>query len=104
MEPTDSIKPGDYVLVKFEGKKDVRPKHFAGLVTSTDDSIITVSFFKTVQGSTNVTFIKAEVDDIADVDKCDIVMVLPSPNITGGTSRLSERMLFAVDLTKFFMN
>lgn len=93
---------GDYVLARFTGKKKL-VKHYVGIVVESEkgDMTSSVSFFKTVSGATP-TFIKSEPEDIAELDHSDILLKLPPPNITGGTSRLSERMVFSIDLGQYF--
>lgn len=94
----DNVSKGDYVLVKFCSKKNVQ--HFVGQVTDTDGIVSMVSFFKTIKGST-ITFILPDEADICEVDNADILNILPPPQRTGGTSRLSERMSFCIDLEKY---
>lgn len=93
-----NISLGDYVLVKFCGKKMVQ--HFVGEVTATDGLMSTVSFFRTIKGS-NITFIKPDKVDISEVENEDIITILPPPQRTGGTNRLSERMSFCIDLERY---
>lgn len=105
-EPPRSPRPttevGEYVLVKFTGKK-TNVRHFVGMVVETDGCgvLSTVSFFKTIHGI-NPSFIKSEPEDITDIDDTDIVLRLPPPTNTGGTSRLSQRIVFPVDLSYYF--
>lgn len=74
-----------------------------GMVVETDGCgvLSAVLFFKTIHGI-NPSFIKSEPEDIADIDDTDIVLRLPPPTNTGGTGRLSQKMVFPVDLTYYF--
>ena len=95
------VQVGDYVLVKFTSTG--LTKHYVGTVTDQDclDMLTTVSFFKTVVGD-KVTFLKSEPEDVAVVDNRDIVLNLPPPTKTGGTSRLAERLTFPISLSSYF--
>ncbi|KAF6016673.1 hypothetical protein EB796_025017 [Bugula neritina] len=85
-----------YVLVKFQSKR--RTCHYVGIITGTDGVISTVSFFKAIEGA-KISFVKPDKEDIAEVDNEDFVRILPTPNITGGTNRLAERIVFDIDLS-----
>lgn len=100
--PPPNTEVGEYVLVKFTGKRSTI-KHFVGVVVETDGvgMLSTVSFFKAVPGA-NPAFVKSEPEDLAEVDDQDIILRLPPPSNAGGTGRLAERMVFPVDLACYF--
>lgn len=93
---------GDYVLVKFTTKRSLI-KHYVGIVINKDgvDMLTTVSFLKPVVRD-KVTFLKCEPEDVADVENENIILNLPPPTKTGGTSRLAERLTFAINLSRYF--
>ena len=92
----NNVSEGEYVLVKFAGKTKV--SHFVGVVISTDGFFSTVSFFKK---ASETSFVKPDPADISDVDNNDIVMILPPPQKSGGTKRLSERFSFCIDISGY---
>lgn len=97
-QPGRNVSDGDYILVKLKSKTKVA--HFIGLVISTDGITSNVSFLKKSSTAT-CTFIKPEQEDISDIDNDDIVMILPPPQRSGGTKRLSEKFYFCVDLSSY---
>lgn len=94
----DQIKIGSYVLVQFVGKR--QKCHYVGIVSETDSCDSIVSFFKTIKG-VKMAFVKPQLEDVSEIDNNDVVMVLPPPNITGGTHRLAERLVFDIELSGY---
>ncbi|XP_067937544.1 uncharacterized protein [Watersipora subatra] len=94
----DSLNISEYVLACVHGKK--MTKHFVAVITEVikDTNEISVDFLKTV-GENQFTVPKEK--DSATVHIDDIVMLLPTPAVSGGTKRTSERLNFAVDLATY---
>ena len=105
----ENIVIGDYVIVKFSGKKKV--VHYVGLVvepqevnseTSGDESDYTVKFLRRETPS-SFSFIFPSVDEITVIAADDIVQKLPSPVQTGGTARVGRHVVFPVDFGSYNM-
>lgn len=100
---TDSSFPtlveGDYVLVKFAGKKVV--KYFVGRIErKICDSEFEISFLKFVQGK---KFIHPDREDTSEVDSEDIVRKLPQPSCSKGTARSESFLYFSVNFENYLM-
>lgn len=89
------IQINDFVLVQFAGKKN--KVLFVGQVEDKEEDNYKVRFMRRKEDSWKLFF--PEKDDISSVDRSDIIMKLPQPSISGGTSRAISSMAFAVNLS-----
>ena len=91
------IELGDFILVGLAGKKS--GKHFyAAKVLKEYPDELGVKFLKCVEMS---KFVLTEEESC--VLKSEVVTRLGKPSISGGTSRLAERLKFGVDLSVYKM-
>lgn len=74
----DELKPNDYIVVKFLGKKNV--KHYVGVVLSSSGEFNEEYSVKFMRKS-GTKFIFSQQEDIADVEQNDIVCILDPPII-----------------------
>lgn len=70
------IKESNWVLVSFPTKKTI--KHFVGHVISVNTGILTVKFLRRVKQTS--FFVWPQQEDISEVDKEDVVVILPNPS------------------------
>ena len=90
----DNLNISEYVLVAVHGKRAT--KHFVAVITSIikPDDEVCVDFLTNIGNQ----FAFPDEKDSAIVPMKDIVLLLPSPAINGGTKRTSQKLHFAVDL------
>lgn len=90
---------GDFVLVRYKGKKFFQ--YFVGCVESTDGDDFEVSFLKRNIGNTFYYPSHQEVDTIS---KSDIEKILPKPKPAGNSERCTFLLIFEdVDFTNYKM-
>lgn len=90
---------GDFVLVKYEGKKFY--KYFVGCVEDINNDDITVSFLKRKIGDTFYYPAEQEIDNIP---QSFIEKILPKPKPVGGSERSAFLLKFeSIDFTKYKM-
>lgn len=88
---------GDFVLVKYEGKKFY--KYFVGYVEDINNDDITVSFLKRKIGDTFYYPAEQEIDNIP---QSFIEKILPKPKPVGGSERSAFLLKFeSIDFTKY---
>lgn len=92
---SSEIVSGDYILIKFATKKKV--VHYVALVENVDENEFGVSYLRRKGDK----FIFPQVPEKFDVLKEDVVMKLPVPTFYGGTARVSQQLVFAINFTKF---
>ncbi|CAH0555054.1 unnamed protein product [Brassicogethes aeneus] len=92
------IVSGDYILIKFVTKKKV--VHYVALVENVDENEFGVSYLRRKGDK----FMFPQVPEKFDVPKEDIVMKLPVPTFHGGTPRVSQKLVFAINFAKFNVN
>lgn len=69
-----TVKPNDYIIIRFTQKKTER--HYVGLVTEYEDDELTVKFMR----KTGLDkFVFPEVDDVATIDRRQVVKILSQP-------------------------
>lgn len=92
----ENLPVNTFVLIKVCGKKTLA--HFAGIVQelNIDEESLTVQFYK--EGK---HFMVSEGNDIATVDLQDVVIILPSPVASGGTSTMRNKLSFDIDLSGY---
>ncbi|KAF6020294.1 hypothetical protein EB796_021400 [Bugula neritina] len=97
----DKLNVGRYVLAALRGKKNLR--HFPGVVHSIqrDEDTAVISFYKSVG---NRPFIVPVQEDVATVDICDLVLLLPTPTSSGGTERTCKKLTFNIDLSQYMQD
>lgn len=92
----ENIEIGDFILVKFEKKKSVL-HYVASVVSKFGLTEYNVSYLRKKPSSW--IFVYPPVEDLASVDFTDVVLKLPSPYRSRGTSRTSSLFKFSVDLS-----
>lgn len=93
-----AIKIKDFVLVKFETKEKNYFRHAVGRVLDVmEEDEFRIKFMK--KSTKTDTFKYPVDDDISEVNKIDIVMVLPEPQRMEGSKRVNEFFKFPVDLS-----
>lgn len=92
-----NLKAGDFILIKFQKKKNV--KHYVGtILLKNDDGDYNVSYLrKTPSG----TFVFPNVKDEASVHVSDIILQLPMPTVTKDTNRTASLFTFNLDLSSY---
>ena len=90
------LQTGDYTLCKFSTEKG-RTIMYAGVVTDVGDEYEVKFLRKSGFGG----FIFPDVPDICDVAKSDVVLKIPCPLSSGGTSRAGRHLSFPVDLAAY---
>ncbi|XP_077443960.1 uncharacterized protein LOC144064930 [Stigmatopora argus] len=99
---TTNLKLGDFVLVKYCGKKSVQ--HFVGKIIQNfdeDDEALVQFMRRKSSVMKKPLFVYPEMDDLDDIHIDNIVMRLPPPTTTGGTSRTGKQHVFDVDLGNY---
>ena len=100
--PVDA-KVGDYILLRFAGKKMVH--YYVGLMEDiNDDDQITSKIMKrfpTKDNSDRYTFSIRDNAELFTHEREDVVFILPKPSSTGGTRRCQHQILFPVDLSAY---
>ena len=107
----ENLTADTYVLVKYTTKSTV--SYYVGKIQASlpdkdlidsDENGIDVKFMKRVPSkSQSYSFIWPDNEDVDTVDKDDIEIVLPNPQIVGGTKRMAHRFVFnEVDFTPYF--
>ena len=88
-------KEGDYVLVKYEGRRKV---HYIGRVTKEEDEEgdLEISFLKVPIG-----FIESTVEDVHSVPVGMVIMMLPQPVIAQSTKRMMGIRKFSIDFSVY---
>ncbi|XP_034828899.1 uncharacterized protein [Maniola hyperantus] len=94
----EHINIGDFLLIKFEKKKTVI-HYVAKVVFKYNVTEYEVSYLRKKTGS--YKFIFPIVEDKASVDVRDVVLQLPKPTFSKGTSRTSSLYSFSVGLTRY---
>lgn len=89
------IRINDFILVEFAGKKS--KVLFVGQVEEKEENNYKVKFMRRKECSWKFYF--PEKDDISCIERSDIKMKLPQPNIIGGTSRAISSMAFPVNFS-----
>lgn len=74
--------------------------HYVALVESVIEDGFSVSYLR----RKGETFIFPQIPEKYDVRKDDIVMKLPAPTTHGGTARVSQKLVFLVDIHKYNVN
>ena len=92
------INIGDFLLIKFEKKKAVI-HYVAKVVFKYNVTEYEVLYLRKKAGSSK--FIFPIVEDKASVDVRDVVLQLPKPTFSKGTSRTSSLYSFSVGLTRY---
>lgn len=98
---TETVKSGDFVVVKFATKKSLM--YYVGVLLSdvNDEGCCDINFLRKSHRR-QLSFVWPTVEDTASVEKENIVMKLPEPQKSGGTERTRAVFNFEVDLiTKF---
>ena len=93
----NSLAVSEHVLVAVHGKRTT--KHFVAVISAVmaADEEISVDFLKSVGNQ----FVFPDEKDSATVHIDDIVLLLPSPAVCGGTKRTSEHLSFPIDLAAY---
>lgn len=93
---SNTLKKGDWVLVKFSAKKTV--KHYVGQIININDDIPIIKYVrKTETKQKGLLFVYPIVDDICELKHItDIVSVLPKPTITR-----RGQISFSINIGKF---
>lgn len=95
-----SIAVGNYVLVKYATKKSV--KYYVGRIEDINNGFEGESFvIAYLKKTTGQRFIFPDIKHTDAVPEEDIVMTLPQPLSTGGTSRAAKLLSFPLDLSSF---
>ncbi|KAL3280639.1 hypothetical protein HHI36_003875 [Cryptolaemus montrouzieri] len=94
----EHINIGDFLLIKFEKKKTVI-HYIAKVVFKYSVTEYEVLYLRKKAGSSK--FIFPIVEDKASVDVRDVVLQLPKPTFSKGTSRTSSLYSFSVGLTRY---
>lgn len=90
----------DYLLVKFPLKSSI--KYYVGKVIQVlNVNEYQIKFLR--RKSQGYHFIYPVIDDIATIDRCDIVAKLPVPN-SAKTARTSSLLSFNVDISMYNVN
>lgn len=91
------LKPNDYVLVEFDGKKKVLM--LVGQTEEVEEEEGRTYKVKFMRKKDSWKFYFPEKEDISSVEREDIKMKLPQPNLSGGTARAVSAMVFFVDFS-----
>lgn len=89
------IENDGFVLVKFATKKQI--KYYVGQVKEILPEELIVTFLRRSKDK----FCYPTVEDVATVDKSDVELVLPEPQNTGGTARMSSFLKFSIDFESY---
>lgn len=99
----DNLKDGTHVLVQYLSKKSVT--HYAGVAVGglTELGTLNVKFLRRLPSRDGShAFVFPEEEDTDEVDSGDIVMLLPQPVPSGGTTRAAKRLVFSgVDFSPY---
>ena len=98
-EVNEEILLGDFLLVKFAGKKTIT--YYIGKVVGVDCDLVTTKFMRRSTQYKQVTFTFPALEDIAEHPKEDIVQKLPQPISLGGTKRTAAVYRFPVNLEEY---
>ena len=93
---SEDPKIGDFVLCKFPTKKG-RTVMYVGRIDDVGEEFEVNFLRKSRWGG----FTFPDVPDICDVIKIDVVLKLPTPQSSGGTSRAKRQLTFPVDLSAY---
>ncbi|KAL3274325.1 hypothetical protein HHI36_015726 [Cryptolaemus montrouzieri] len=93
----EHINIGDFLLIKFEKKKTVI--HYIAKVVFKYSVTEIYKYLRKKAGSSK--FIFPIVEDKASVGVRDVVLQLPKPTFSKGTSRTSSLYSFSVGLTRY---
>ena len=97
----DKCEVGDFVVVKFEGKKHLI--HYVAQIETLDydgdDGDIIAKFLRRKRGSREFVF--PQVEDNSPIYVKDVIMKLPPPQKCGGTQRKQSIFTFEVNLSQF---
>ena len=100
--PVDA-KVGDYILLRFPGKKMVH--YYVGLMEDiNDDDQIMSKIMKrlpTKDKSEHYTFLIPDNAELLTHEREDVGFVLPKPSSAGGSRRCQQQILFPVDLSAY---
>ncbi|KAJ8881749.1 hypothetical protein PR048_018235 [Dryococelus australis] len=98
-DPEHRPRKGDYVLVKFSGKSDVR---YVGKLLSNEDNEddYAISYLRKSH-KTEKKYLFPQEPGVASVNKMDIVMSLPSPQKIPGTKRQKSYISFSINLGNY---
>lgn len=93
----NSFEVGEFVLVSFSKKKGPN-EHYVGKVVSKEDGgfEFKMLFYSRI-GQSNKFVVKSY--ETFDVNEEDILVKLPKPNQSSGSSRVSEQLIFPVDFS-----
>lgn len=94
----DNIKIGDFLLVKFEKKKSV-VYYVAKVISKYGVSEYEVSYLR--KRPRAYIFLFPTVEDRASVDFKDVVLILPKPNFSKGTTRTSSMYTFSINFSGY---
>lgn len=87
------IEVNDFVLVEFCGKK--KKVLFVGKIEEIEEDGYKVQFMRKKEDSWKFYF--PEKEDISSIERNDIKMKLPQPNLSGGTARAVFAMTFSIN-------
>lgn len=88
-----------FVLVKYASGDGHVDHYYAGQVVALPNETQVKTKFLRCNTKGNATFRFPEKEDIATHDKDEIVLILPTPVATGGTSRCANCLKFLIDLS-----
>ncbi|KAL1489839.1 hypothetical protein ABEB36_013771 [Hypothenemus hampei] len=94
----NDINVGDYILVKFCTKKKLL--HYVALVENIEQDEYDVSYLRRKGDK----FIFPSIAEKYSVPKEDVIMKLSAPTFHGGTARISQQLVFAIEFQKFNLN
>ena len=88
-------KSGDFLVVKVPTKKSFR--NYVGVVCDCESDGFQVQFWKRLAPSSKFT----ATEEMSFVRKEEVIMKLPKPSSSGGTTRQSAQFVFHVDLASY---
>lgn len=91
----ETVEEGDFLLIKFCTKTTL--VHYVGRMEKEVDDEYEINFLR----KKGTGFIFPTVPDITNIKKQDVVLKLPSPFKSGGSSRLFSILYFDIDLNNF---
>lgn len=95
---TSDLAIGDFILVKFKGKKMVI--HYAARISAINGEEYEVSYLRRKGSSSKFVFPLEE--DSSCITKDDVVLKLPPPQCHGGTQRTSSIFYFSINFDSYY--
>lgn len=88
---------------KTDPKSKLKNVFYVGKIIKNKDENedLEVSFLKKHKKSTTCKFVLPNIPDLASVNLQDIKAILPSPKVSGQTTRQHSFYLFEIDLSSF---